>query len=149
MTDAISADGSAISSVDECDKCGWQMRKMQIPDEFGGEPGGSPFCMRRPERSGDRRGFLTKRSENQTSRMYRLIRNRSLVFADLPCGSCPLLPGNTRSTLKALIGCTAHRRFENQSRRASQACGRGQNPIFNRRSGPCPAVCVICHAVRL
>ena len=21
------------------------MRKMQIPDEFGGEPGGSPFCM--------------------------------------------------------------------------------------------------------
>ena len=45
MTDAISADGSAISSVDECDKCGRQMRKMQIPDEFGGEPGGSPFCM--------------------------------------------------------------------------------------------------------
>ena len=45
MADAISADGSAISSVDECDKCGRQMRKMQIPDEFGGEPGGSPFCM--------------------------------------------------------------------------------------------------------
>ena len=45
MADAISADGTTISSVDECDKCGRQMRKMQIPDEFGGEPGGSPFCM--------------------------------------------------------------------------------------------------------
>ena len=35
---------------------------------------------RKRSRTGVRRGFLTMRSENQTSRMYRLIRNRSLPY---------------------------------------------------------------------
>ena len=52
--------------------------RTMIRHSMAGKGSSSAYGNRKRSRTGVRRGFLTMRSENQTSRMYRLIRNSSL-----------------------------------------------------------------------
>ena len=75
----------------------------EIREENAAVPGRSSSGGRvlSADRSGDRRGFLKKRSENRTRKMYRLIRDRSLLSAVnfVSCCESLLVTGGEYSAL--------------------------------------------------